>query len=225
MMPWLNPHEYVISASEVLRAAKQVHPSVYVFDARRPSLCQDLLELSAKVEKAAPNSMNHYGTVLHDPGARPKTKRGEPQSTLTWWLRKMVRVFVQPIATAHYKDFKALQTPYAFTVEYSSKQRALAPHIDAPSAVTLNVCLGGDFDGGALVFSGRRCKRHELDPVRDEEIYEVPQKIGQAIVHLGHHQHRARQITRGTRTNLILWCSAKRRSRKHPSWCDARVTP
>ena len=35
-------------------------------------------------------------------------------------------------------------------------------------------------------------------------------RVGTALLHLGKHPHGARAITEGERTNLILWCRAKR---------------
>jgi hypothetical protein len=204
--------DFLVAPRGVLRTVREPHPGVFVFDLFKPTLCETV-SWAASVIRASrkeppPNSMNKYGTTLDE----PEVER---------WLREVMSAYVMPIARKHYPDFGALKRPYGFTVDYSSKQRSLSEHIDGPSAVTLNVCLGGDFKGGALVLLNRRCKRHEDIPTRPEEVFEIEQKIGQAIVHLGHHQHRARQITSGTRSNLILWCPAPRMGRGHPTWCDA----
>ena len=146
---------------------------IAVFDLFTPAQCAVLLRRIAKLPAESPNSMNRYGTVL------PWTR----------WVDRLVAkhlAFVGvPLAkTGH----------HAFVVEYSAKQRSLAAHFDA-SAVTLNVCIGGNFDGGALVF--------------EPEMIAFEQKVGRAFIHRGSHVHRAKPIARGTRTNLVVW--AKRR--------------
>lgn len=35
-------------------------------------------------------------------------------------------------------------------------------------------------------------------------------KIGQAVIHRGDHEHRALPITGGQRINLVVWCEARR---------------
>lgn len=61
--------------------------------------------------------------------------------------------------------------------------------------MTLNVCLGR-----------RKCVGGEL--VFDEGPIVVEHAIGRGIVHLGSRAHHARELSRGSRSNLILWCGA-----------------
>ncbi len=91
--------------------------------------------------------------------------------------------------------------PYAFTISYESrKQRSLAAHCDT-SDVTLNACLGSDWEGGDLVFYDDR----------ERPIYQLEHRVGQVVVHRGNHVHRAKPITAGKRVNLVLWCAARKR--------------
>lgn len=130
-----------------------------------------------------PNSMNKYGFEVHDPA-----------------MRMLQEKFVEPFARLIYR--KRLKTrPYAFTVDYFvDKQRSLAAHFDT-SDVTLNLCLGKVWEGGDLVIYDKAGKRPVL---------KIKQRVGQAIVHLGSRVHRAKPITRGWRTNLILWCVVRK---------------
>ncbi len=166
----------------------QIFPNIFVFDLFTPALCNQLLDKIAAAPQVAPNSMNKYGTDLRGAG-------------LQSWLRQLVKKHVAPLAKSYYPEVKALKDPYGFTVDYRvGKQTALASHIDEPSAVTLNVCLrlGLETDS-TLVFTGPRWER-----------YEVAHRVGQAIVHRGHHLHRANAIKSGSRTNLIVWCPGKK---------------
>ena len=95
----------------------------------------------------------------------------------------------------------------------------------AASDVTLNVCLGADFEGGELHLEGVRCARCMQTFPRPEERIDVVQRPGWAILHRGKHRHRARLITAGARRNLIVWCtSAAFRDRPEPEgcpeWCE-----
>ena len=85
------------------------------------------------------------------------------------------------------------------------KDLELGFHVDS-SDVTLNVCLGRQFEGGGLFFRGVRCAAHQQGPARPEEEVSYAHTPGIAILHRGKHRHGAHRITRGERHNLILWC-------------------
>lgn len=144
------------------------------------SECRDVLRrIDAKrdLNSCAPNSMNKYGVHL-DGELRP-------------FLADLSRKHVQPFM----KSERLRKYPIAFAIDYTMKtQRSLATHVDESDA-TLNVCLGNKFDGGSLI-----CYPDHGPPV------EVPQKPGYAVVHRGSLAHRARPLTSGSRTNLVLWC-------------------
>ena len=193
-------------------------PGIFTFPALSPAFCEALVEevyaykewaKQHRVPLTAPNSMNRYGLALDALG-------------LGTWAEQLADLFVEPIRRNHFPDFAPI-TPsgvYGFVVEYEQgKQTRLNPHYDAPSALTLNVALTSsyDYEGGELVFYGARCTRHAME--RSEISYELEHSIGRGLVHLGRRMHAAKPITSGRRFNLILWCSAKRTSRKHPAWC------
>lgn len=133
-----------------------------------------------------PNSMNKYGVTL----------RGRE---LRRTIARLRYKYVDPIVRKHYPEIKPLkENPYAFVVDYEmSKQRSLAAHDDS-SDVTLNLCLHQESTGGELVFYDKAGNRPKLS---------VSHVVGQAIVHRGAHTHRAKPITSGFRSNLILWCA------------------
>ena len=74
----------------------------------------------------------------------------------------------------------------------------LSEHVD-DSEITLNVCLGKEFEGGTLYFKGIKGQEFEK-PV------EYKHKLGKAVLHVGNHVHGANKIEGGERDNLIIWC-------------------
>jgi len=170
------------------RMPVEVYPGVFAFDLFTRETCSRLLkkiEAQRSDKYEAPNSMNKYGVVLGG-----ELKPGIASIVVGW---------VAPISKENYPEINALKKhPYAFSVDYDvGKQRSLSSHVDT-SDVTLNVCIGGEFEGGEVVFyEGRK------------PAFEYKNVVGRAIVHRGSLMHRAKPVTRGWRTNLILWCDAK----------------
>ena len=177
---------------------REVHPGVVVVDMMLTPYDQRVLRdaiLSRKFTHPVdgrPNSMNKYGFVLEG-------------HYFNRWVKWAIQKYVQPI-TRYYlapKMRKLSLRAYAMTVEYDvKKQRSLARHFDS-SDVTLNVCVDGKFKGGDLILYDRK----------SDGRYVLKQKLGQAVVHLGRHDHRALPIKSGTRTNLVLWCKQVKRKK------------
>ena len=90
---------------------------------------------------------------------------------------------------------------YGFVVRYMlDGDLELSEHFDT-SNVTLNLCLGKEFEGGQLCFKGVRFT--ESEGQQDGSV--VEQVPGEAVIHLGGHRHAALPILAGVRQNLILW--------------------
>lgn len=182
-----------------------------------------------------PNTMNRGGLVLGEAGFdRP--------------LSALLRDFIRPAASAMYSPefVERIRDHYrcaarcrrrqhssltargratrSFVVRYDeSAGRDLALHYDE-SDVTLNLCLGGSFHGGALSFRGLRdpaCAALLDDPAMAsaasadglpedswERSLELAHAPGVAFIHLGEHFHEALSTT-GTRYNLIMWCRSE----------------
>jgi hypothetical protein len=161
---------------------EEPYPGVFTFDAFTRTYCKRLLKELSLFEDVAPNSMNRYGRVLRDIGY------GSLCEVLLFDL-------VNPLVRRLYPSMGRLHSYHGFTVGYSSKQRSLDRHFDS-SDMTLNICLGGEFTGGKLVFrddnGGVLCK--------------LDHTVGKAVLHPGDYMHQAQNIKSGTRTNLILWC-------------------
>ncbi|MEM7515918.1 MAG: hypothetical protein AAF368_03200, partial [Planctomycetota bacterium] len=179
-----------------------------------PEACEALL---AEIEKAQregppvpPNSMHQAGHVLGD----------EPFTAL---FAEMLAHWVQPLATAFLPEFgRNLQSVYGYLVHYERGQdEFLGWHVD-DSDVTLNLCLGDDFSGSEIYFTGLRCERHRQGGWSEDEEFEIDHRPGTAILHAGPHRHGVRDLRRGRRRNLILWCKGERTGAPNcPPWCGA----
>lgn len=162
----------------------EVCPGVFVFKAMQPQACKRILAEVSKHPSEAPNSMNKYGQVLKDIGMGGLNK-------------DLLNVIVNPLVRRFYPSIGKLRNVHGFIVNYDpAKQGSLDLHYD-DAVVTLNICLGKSFKGGALEFVSDE----------GEELATVHHKIGKAVLHLGEHQHRALPLKSGQRSNLILWCS------------------
>lgn len=147
--------------------------------------CKDMLRrIDAQRDErdGAPNTMNRYGAFVG----------GQLRPLLAELSLKHVQQF------APY-GMRLKKYPYAFAIDYSTEtQKGLKTHVDT-SDMTLNVCLGTKFKGGNLI----------CYPDKGAAV-EVEQRVGYAVVHRGSLAHRAAPLTAGQRTNLVLWCTARK---------------
>lgn len=192
--------------SQLPSVLQEVGEGVYTFELFRQETCRMLLEEAHHFEHfreehasahLGPNSMNRYGVVLDDFGLGPS-------------LTQLIRLCVAPLSQTLYADVGggSLDGHHGFVVSYDlGRQESLDFHVD-DSEVTLNVCLGEEFEGGDLLFQGVRCAEHQSTRWLADETVQVAHRPGQAILHLGRHRHEALPIQKGRRRNLILWCSS-----------------
>ena len=160
-----------------------------------------------------PNTMHDHGVVLAHLGLTPLL-----DELVTRWLR--------PLAAELYPDLggATLDEHHAYLVDYHARgDLDLAQHVDN-AEVTLNLCLGGDFEGSELRFFGMRCPRHWQTSHAPDEEFAVPHEPGVAIVHAGSHRHEVDPLIRGRRRNLIVWCRssvfrAAGDDGACPAWC------
>ena len=94
---------------------------------------------------------------------------------------------------------------HGYIAAYSAKptdtkpRQRLVPHTD-DSEVTLNLCIGEQFEGGELQFWGLRGTADEGTLVGNFR----PQ-IGRALLHAGRNLHEVQTVTEGNRFALIIW--------------------
>lgn len=211
-----------------LRGLVEVHPGVFVVRLLRPDACRRLVAaiderreraLASGLATSPPNSMHDHGFVLDAIGFGPL-------------LSDLRARRVAPIAAVCFPEFGGahLDAHHGYVVEYArDRDEDLGFHAD-DSEVTLNLCLGDEFQGAELTMMGLRCDLHRQSPVRADETFEIVHEPGVAVLHAGRHRHRVEPIRRGRRRNLILWCrdSSRRDPRTAtatpvcPPWCRHR---
>ena len=195
------------TAAGVLRQRPR---GVFAFPALSLEFCRALREEVAHFEQSGfepsrPNTMNTNGLLLYELGAYPRL------------LDPLVARLVAPVAAALFggdattsPGAASLDHHRSFTVSYEvGKEVDLAYHHD-DSEVTLNVCLGGDFEGGELLFGGLRDDPEERHLARTP----VAHRPGMALLHRGSHCHEAVAVESGERTNLIVWCRSSETRRR-----------
>lgn len=172
--------------------------SVFSFEVFTPEFCALLVEEishfeSSPLPKGRPNTMNHHGILLDE----------------LLDFEKIIDVlrtdFLQPIASALIPGFEeaVLDSQKVFIVKYKvGEDIDLAYHYDN-AEVTLNVCLGSDFEDGQLYFGDvKQFVEEENVKVTYTEAEHV---VGRGILHRGLHRHGAMPISFGERYNLIIW--------------------
>lgn len=180
-----------------------VQPEIYALrvlsDSALRMLREELAHLEAwavkhQVELSRPNSMNRYGVILDELGYTPMLD----------WLR------VEYLSALCLRLFPEvgegrMDQHHGFVVDYQmGGDRDLGFHVD-DAEVTLNLCLGGGFEGGELFFEGRRCGGHRQLPAKEHERVRYVHQPGVGILHAGKHRHGALPIQSGRRQNLIVW--------------------
>lgn len=211
---------------EALRGAlTELGAELYTLEVFTSEWCAALLEEVDHFERWAaaegldvprPNSMNRHGAIVDDFGLQPA-------------LRRLVVEGLRPFAALLYPEVggASLDDHHAFVVDYApGKDTSLDFHVD-DAEVTLNLCLGETFEGGALYFRGRRCWRHVQTECSADDEVDVAHRPGVAVLHAGKHRHGSRVLRRGRRRNLIVWCRSpvyraweRDQSRDAcPAWC------
>lgn len=106
----------------------------------------------------------------------------------------------------------------SFLVRYepgTGRDVDLAYHYD-DSEITLNVNLGGTFDGGELLFGGLNYDESAEAHASRNPIFHKP---GVGVLHRGSHCHEAVPTESGKRMNLIIWGRSSVARRKRCAMC------
>ena len=142
-----------------------------------------------------------YGIVLNRGGAMldPRSEGYLAAPEFQAFYRTLMDTYMRPISRMLFPDVAGYDTQtFGFSIKWQQdKDTSLRAHTDA-SAVTLNINLnleGEDFSGSAVRF---------FDPAtrRVESLTFAP---GTALIHHGSVPHASEPITRGERTNFVLW--------------------
>ena len=146
------------------------------------------------VTPTRPNSMNEHGVMMSEFG-------------LDDALRTLLIEVIRPLARHLFSEHagETLDHHHSFVVDYSEDgDTSLGYHVD-DSEVTLNACLGIDFDGAEVYFRGERCSMHRQSPDTAAEAWDWFPRPGSAILHAGAHRHGVHPLESGRRLNLIVW--------------------
>jgi hypothetical protein len=187
---------------------KETETGIYSFEIFNLEFCRQLIEEVDNFERAGlpvmrPNTMNNYGVILDEIGFKP-------------FFDELTTQYIVPFATHLYPDNggATLDNHHAFIVQYKmTEDLDLGFHYDE-SEVTLNVCLGKQFQGGSLYFRGLLLDRSTRD--ENFEFHHIP---GKAILHVGKHRHGANAIVAGERYNLIVWFRSSTLQAAHRHVC------
>lgn len=128
---------------------------------------------------------------------------------LSWINDLLFHLVVRPISRHLFRETELeggeLDYRHGYVVGYkaqpttSSPRERLVAHTD-DSEVTLNVCIGDDFEGGTLNFRGLRGTEGEGQLLESFE-----PKLGTALLHSGRHFHEVTQVITGNRFMFIMW--------------------
>jgi len=165
---------------------------IFSFPLLTDAACDALIEevenfQSTGLPARRPNSMNNYGLILNEIGLRPSLSA--------------LQAAVHPLARALFPtEGASFDGHHTFVVSYKpTEDRGLDMHTD-DSDVTLNVCLGKDFEAAGLTFCGTMGA-----PDHRRESFRYSHTRGRALLHLGRRRHGADDISAGHRVNLIMW--------------------
>lgn len=167
------------------------------------------------LEWTRPNTMNNFGFVLNELGLGPMLDQ-----ILQKVLAPLARMLLPAYSSGGGKVRRSsntvgedgspsqpsghagtsLDAQHTFTIRYSvGEDTSLDDHMDQ-SAVTLNVCLGGDFEGAEVYFKGQRDSA-----TQNSENATVVHRPGFGLLHAGQHWHGAHTLLSGTRENFVMW--------------------
>jgi len=128
--------------------------------------------------------------------------------------------YLNPIAKVFFPDWigDGLDSHRAFTVKYKlGEDRDLFTHFDN-AEVTINVCVGKQFDGSELHFGNFRNYRNG----NDSSLLSVSNITGSGIFHLSQQMHGSVPITDGERHNIVIWMRSSSIRNKLCPMCDSK---
>jgi len=179
----------------------EVFPGVFeaqFFDPARLSVLRDYLETvaDANIPLRPPYgiSLNRGGAMLD---SRSEGYLAAPH--FQTFYRDLMDAYTRPISRLLFPDIVGYDTQtFGFSIQWQADaDRALRAHTDA-SSVTLNLNLnlpGEAFSGSGVKFFDRETR----------QVAELDFAPGKALIHHGSVPHESMPITRGERTNFVLW--------------------
>lgn len=179
----------------------EVFPGVYeaqFFDPDRLSVLRDYLEdvADADIPLRPPYgiSLNRGGAMLD---SRSEGYLAAPNFQA--FYRDLMDAYMRPISRLLFPDIVGYDTQtFGFSIQWQANaDTSLRAHTDA-SSVTLNLNLnlpGEEFSGSGVRF---------FDP-KTRQVAELSFAPGTALIHHGSVPHESMPITKGERSNFVLW--------------------
>jgi len=179
---------------------------VYSFRLLSTEFCQSLREFVQELSLWSETKMPDSDSNNQYLGKRPFNL---DMIGLGWVNDLLFQLVMRPIARHLFFESEQLQDDLdwrnGYIAGYSSQPNAVKPrerlvtHTD-DSEVTMNICLGDVFQGGALEFRGLRGT-----PEEGQLLGTFEPQIGLALLHAGRHFHDVTQVTSGDRFAYIMW--------------------
>ncbi|GAA6179449.1 hypothetical protein NBRC116594_08870 [Shimia sp. NS0008-38b] len=180
---------------------EEVFPGVYeaqFFDPTRLAVLRDYLErvANAEIPLRPPYgiSLNRGGAMLD---SRSEGYLAAPR--FQSFYRELMDAYMRPISRLLFPDIVGFDSQtFGFSIQWQADaDTSLRAHTDA-SSVTLNLNLnlpGEDFSGSGVKFFDRETR----------QVAELNFAPGKALIHHGSVPHESMPITKGERSNLVLW--------------------
>mmetsp|Transcript_53577 Transcript_53577/g.138569 ORF Transcript_53577/g.138569 Transcript_53577/m.138569 type:complete len:369 (+) Transcript_53577:191-1297(+) len=138
-----------------------------------------------------PNGMNRYGIVLNQLGLEPL-------------ITALQREHLAPLQGSLFpEEGSTCDDHHCFIVRYKAGEDVGLDMHEDDADVTLNVCLGKEFEAATLSFCGLAA-----DDNHRKFAHTYSHEKGRAVIHLGRHRHGADDIASGERVNFILWSTS-----------------
>ena len=137
------------------------------------------------------------------------------------FLNRLRNDYLTPIATLLFPESggDSLDSHKAFIVKYKTGEDVdLNYHYDN-AEITLNVCIGKQFEEGSLYFGNMRSEQQDI-----VAFTEYKHRLTYGLIHRGQHRHGAMPITEGERYNLIMWLRSSEIRNSLCPMCDTKPT-
>ena len=180
---------------------EEVFPGVYktqFFDPERLPVLRSYMD---SVADAGIPLRPPYGISLNRGGAMldPRSEGHLGAPAFQSFYRGLMDTYMRPISRLLFPDVMGYDTQtFGFSIQWQAdKDTSLRPHSDA-SSVTLNINLnlpGEGFSGSAVSF---------IDPAT-RRVEKLTFEPGTALIHHGSVPHASEPITKGQRSNFVLW--------------------
>ena len=201
---WMDPSkEYMVRA-----LWQEVAPGVFQCQFFDPDKITHIRAYLDRAAKAGIPARPPYGIVLNRNGFMidPRSEGYLAIPKFQTFYRDLMDSYMRPLGRLFFPEYIQEDDDsetFAFSIQYQAgKDQSIRQHSDS-SSLTLNINLnmptGEEFEGSSLYF---------VDPATGEKNI-VNFAPGVAVMHRGATPHAALPITKGERSNLVLWLVGK----------------